>query len=96
VAALLIVGNIGRIDLEMPARQVMQQDIEAGVEQISPARNEVTEQRIIVGPQEVVTGIDLVGFGAAKVRHQKIRHGVAEAAVSASPACASIPPRCAS
>jgi len=38
VAALVTVGDVGRIDLEIQARQVIQQDIEAGVEQIALAR----------------------------------------------------------
>jgi hypothetical protein len=66
VAALVSVVAIGRIHPGIRARQVIQQDIEAGVEQIGPAREQVTERRLLVGQQEIVTGAELVGLDESK------------------------------
>ena len=56
VAALVAFGHIGGIDLEIGAGQVVEQNVEAGVEQVAPAVDEMAEQRLLVGEQVVVAG----------------------------------------
>ena len=40
--------------------QIVQQHVEAGVEQVPPAPEQVIEQRLLVGKQPVVAGVELV------------------------------------
>ncbi len=71
VAALvLLVGR--RIGLEIRAREVIQQHIEARVEQIPPATHQMIEQRLLVLEQPVVTGVERVNVGQRGIRAQQI------------------------
>jgi hypothetical protein len=66
-----------RIGLEVGAGQVIKQHIEAGVEQIPPARDQMLEQGVFVLQQQIVTGIELVDLGQGEVRPQQIRQRAA-------------------
>lgn len=54
-----------RIDLEVRARQVIQQHIEADVEQVAPARNQMIEQRRLVLEQQIVAVVECVAVDDA-------------------------------
>ena len=71
VAALVAVRK-RRIGLEIGAGQVVQQHVEAGVEQIPPPLDQVIEQRLLVRQQPVVTGIELVDLREGEVRAQQV------------------------
>jgi hypothetical protein len=66
-----------RIGLEIGAGQIVQQHVEAGVEQVAPARDQMLEQRVLVCQQQIMTGIELVDLGQGKIRAQQIRQRAA-------------------
>ena len=53
-------------------REVIQEHIEAGVEQIAPATHQVIEQRLLVLEQPVVTGVERVNVGQRGIGTQQI------------------------
>ena len=55
-------------------RERIQQDLEICVEQVAPARHEMTEQRILVRRQKVMAGVELMGLGEFKIRAQQVGH----------------------
>ena len=59
----LVIVILRRIGLEIGAGQIIEQDLEAQVEQIAPAPDQVIEQRLFVLEQKIVTAIELVGVG---------------------------------
>jgi hypothetical protein len=75
--AALVAFRKRRIGLEIGAGQIVKQHIEAGVEQVPPALDQVIEQRLLVRPQPVVTGIELVDLRKSQVRAQQIRQRAA-------------------
>ena len=60
------------IGLEIGARQIVEKDIELGVEQIPPAARQMIEHRLLVRQEKIVTGVKLVAFGKTKILTQKI------------------------
>jgi hypothetical protein len=78
VATLRALGQIGGIDLEISARQIIEQYFERDIEQIAPTLRQMREQILFVGEQEIVTGIELVSFREAEVASQEIGHGAVE------------------
>jgi hypothetical protein len=60
------------IGLEVRAREVIQEHIEAGVEQIPPPSHQVIEQRLLVLEQPVVTGVERVNVGKRGIGTQQI------------------------
>ena len=70
VAALVALGK-RRIGFEIRAGQVVQQHVEACVEQIPPAPDQVIEQRLLVRQQAVMTGVELVDLGQREVAPSK-------------------------
>ena len=70
--AALVVFVLRRIGFEIGAGQVVEQDVEAGVEEIAPAIDEMGEQRLLVGEQKVMAGVELVGLGEAEVTAEQI------------------------
>ena len=63
------------VDLKVSAGQIVEQHIEAGVEQVPPAPDQMGKQRVLVRRQPVVTGVRLVRFGQTKIGAQEIGHG---------------------
>ena len=66
-----------RIGLEIGAGQIVEQHIEADVEQVAPAPDQMIEQGLLVFEQPVVTAIQLVDFGQPEVFTEQIGHGAA-------------------
>ena len=66
-----------RIGLEVGAGQVVQQHVEASVEQVPPPRHQVIEQSLFVREQPVVTGVELVDLRQSEVRAEQIRQRAA-------------------
>ncbi len=60
VATLVSLGQIGGVDLEIGAGQIVEQHVEIGVEEIAPALRQMGEQRVLVREQQVLAGIELV------------------------------------
>ena len=54
------------------AGQVIQQHVEAGVEQVLPALAQVAEQRVLVRQQTVVAGVELVDLGQCGVAAEQV------------------------
>ncbi len=73
--ALVAFRQLCGVDLEIGAGQIIEQHIEAGVEQVAPASDQVREQRVLVLEQPVVTGIELVRLGQTKIAAQQVDHG---------------------
>src|ERR1700745_4110712 len=63
-----------RLDL---VRGCIEQHIEADVEQVAPAPDQMIEQSLLVFEQSVVTAIQLVDFGQPEVFAEQIGHGTA-------------------
>jgi hypothetical protein len=78
-------GQVGGVDLEIRAGQIVEQHVEGGVEQIAPALRQMREQRLFVGEQEVVAGVELVRLGEAEIRSEEIGHGAAEEPLAMQP-----------
>jgi hypothetical protein len=76
VASLVAFGK-RRIGLEIGAGQIVEQHIEANVEQVAPAPDQMIEQGLLVFEQPVVTAIQLVDFGQPEVFAEQIGHGTA-------------------
>src|SRR5580692_13197752 len=57
------------------AGQIIEQHIEADVEQVAPAPDQMIEQGLLVFEQPVVTAIQLVDFGQPEVFAEQIGHG---------------------
>ena len=53
----------------------VEQHVEIGVEKIAPSPRQMREQRVLVGEQQVVAGIELVRLSQAEIRSQQIGHG---------------------
>jgi hypothetical protein len=70
-APLVAVGK-RRLGLEIRAGQIVEQEIEAGVEQVAPAARQMIEQRLFVFQQPVVAAIELVDLGQPEVGAQQI------------------------
>ncbi|MDB6046156.1 MAG: hypothetical protein JWM63_4707 [Gammaproteobacteria bacterium] len=66
----------GRIDLKVGGRQVVQQDIEADVEQIAPAPHQMIKQCRLVLEQQIVTVVEHMLIDHA-VRPQQVRQSTA-------------------
>ena len=73
-AAFVLVAK-RRIGLKVRAGQVVEQHVELDVEQIPPTPDQVIEQRRLVFEQLVVTGVELVALGQARVGTQQIGQG---------------------
>lgn len=71
MAALILLVE-RRVGLEVGAGEVIQEHIEAGVEQIPPAAHQVIEHRLLVLEQPVVTGIKGVNVGQRGIGPQHI------------------------
>jgi hypothetical protein len=67
VAAFGSLGQVGGVDLEIGAGQVVEQPVERGVEQIAPALRQMREQSLFVFEQHVVAGVELMRLGEAEV-----------------------------
>jgi hypothetical protein len=65
------------VDLEIGAGQIVEQHVEVDVEQITPAGHQMAEQVRFVFQQKIMTGIEFMRFGEAKIRSQKVGHGTA-------------------
>src|SRR6266446_808880 len=76
VASLVAFGK-RRIGLEIGAGQIVEQHIEADVEQVAPAPDQMIEQGLLVFEQPVVTAIQLVDFGQPEVFAEQIGLGTA-------------------
>ena len=74
VAALAAFRQVGSVDLEVGAGQIIEQHIEVGIEQIAPASDQMREQRFLMLQQQIVAGIELVFLSQTKVRHEQIGH----------------------
>ena len=75
VAAFVALRQIRGVHFEIRAGQIVEQHLEIGVEQIAPALRQMREQRILMGEQQVMTGVELVRLGQAEIRTQQIGHG---------------------
>jgi hypothetical protein len=60
-----------RISLETGAGQIIQQHLEAGIEQVSPTGHQMVEQRLLVLQQMVVAGGQLVDLDQPEIRTQQ-------------------------
>jgi len=89
MAALAFLRQIGGVDFEIGAGQIVEQHVEGGVEQIAPALGQMREQILFVSDKQVVTGIELVRLGEAEVGTQEIRHGAVEEPLAMQPPLAS-------
>ena len=67
VAAFGALRQVGGVDLEIGAGQVVKQHVEGRVEEIAPTLRQMREQRLFVGDELVVTGVELVRFREAEV-----------------------------
>jgi hypothetical protein len=70
--AALIAFRKRRLGLEIGAGQIVEQQIETGVEQVAPAARQMIEQRLFVRQQMIVAAIELVDLGQAEVSAEKI------------------------
>ena len=70
--APLVAFGERRVGLEIGAGQIVEQNVEAGVEQVLPACDQMIEQRLLVLEQPVVTAIELVDLGQAEICAQEI------------------------
>src|ERR1700760_340632 len=77
VAALVALRHIRSVDLEIGAGQIVEQYVEADVEQIAPARHQVREQIRFVRQQKIMTDVKLVRLGQTEIRTEQIGHGTA-------------------
>ena len=77
VAALVALGHVRGVDLEIGAGQIVEQHVEADVEQIAPARHQMREQIRFVRQQKIMTGVKLVRLGQTEIRTEQIGHGAA-------------------
>jgi hypothetical protein len=75
VTALVTVRQVGGIDLEVGAGQIIEQNVELDTEQRSPALHQMGKQGVLVLQQPVMAGIKLVRLGQTKVAAQDIGHG---------------------
>ena len=89
VASLAVLRQIGGVDLEIRAGQIVEQHIEGGVEQIAPALGQMREQLLFVSEQQVVTVVELVRFREAEVGPQEVGHGAVEEPLAMQPPLAS-------
>jgi hypothetical protein len=78
MAAFGALRQVGGVDLEIGAGQIVEQHVEGDVEQIAPALRQMREQRLFVGEQPVVAGVELVRLGQAEVGAEQIGHGAVE------------------
>jgi hypothetical protein len=70
--------NAGRgVDLEIGASQIVEQHVELDVDQIAPAGDQMAEQVRFVFQQKIMTGIEVVRLGQAKIRFPGGRRGTA-------------------
>lgn len=70
-AALVAVGE-WRVGFEVGAGQVVEQHVEAGIEQVTPALLQMPEQRILMGQQAIMAGVELVDLRQIGARAQQI------------------------
>ena len=61
-----------RIGLEIGARQIVEKNVEPGVEQIPPAARQMIEHRLLVRQQKIMAGVKLVALGKTEILAQKI------------------------
>jgi hypothetical protein len=78
VTALRALWQIGCVDLEIGARQIVEQHVERNVEHVAPAFGQMREQRPFVSEQQVVTGVELVSVGQTQVAPQQVAHRTVE------------------
>jgi len=62
-----------RLRLEVGAGQIVEQDVEAGIEQVPPPARQVIEQRRLVLQQTIVAAVEFVDFRQAEIGTQQIR-----------------------
>jgi hypothetical protein len=74
VPTFVALGHVGSVDLEIGAGEIVEQHVELGIEQVTPACHQVGEQICFVGQQKIVTGIEFVRFGQSEVRTQQVSH----------------------
>ena len=65
--AALVAFRKRRIRLEVCARQVIEQNVVADVEQIAPPRRQVIEDRLLVDQQPVMAAVELVDLGKPRI-----------------------------
>ena len=73
--ALVAFRQLCGVDLKIGAGQIIEQHIEAGVEQVAPASDQVREQRVLVLEESVMAGVQFMRLGQAKIGAQEIGHG---------------------
>ena len=72
-----VVFILGRVAFKIGARQVVEQDIEARVEEILPAPLQVAKERGLVREQALVARVELVDFGQAEIGPEEIGQSAA-------------------
>ena len=75
--APLIAFRKRRIRLEIGARQIVQQDVVADVEQVAPPHRQMIEHRLFVDQQPVVAAVQLVDLGQPGILAQQIGQSAA-------------------
>jgi hypothetical protein len=75
VAPLVALRHVRGIDLEIRTGQIVEQHIEVRVEQVTPSRREMREQRVFVRQQNVMAGVELVRLRQSEVGPQQVGHG---------------------
>ena len=61
-----------RLRLEVGAGQIVEQDVEAGIEQVPPPARQMIEQRLLVLQQTIMAAVELVDFRQAEIGAQQI------------------------
>ncbi len=85
VAAFGALRQVGGVDLEIGAGQIVEQHVEGSVEQIAPTLGQMREQSLLVSDEPVVTGVELVRFREAEVAAEQVRHGAVEEPLAMQP-----------
>jgi hypothetical protein len=73
----LVLFILWRIALKIGARQVVEQHLETGIEEVLPAFLQMAKERRFVGQQAIVALVEFVNLGQGKVFAQEVRHGAA-------------------
>jgi len=75
--AMLALAILGRIALEVGPGEVIEQDLEAGTEEVAPAFLPVEEQGPLVRQEPVQAAVEGVTLGEGEVFAKQIAHGAA-------------------
>ena len=70
-ASFVVLGK-RRLGLEIRADQIIEQEIEARVEQVAPALRQMIEQHLLVLQQPIMTATELVDLGEPEIAAQQV------------------------